>query len=156
MPAKATSHQPRGNPKLWSRRMMPERLTDCQILKIASCNATRWHSRQPPLASQVLEEGSSSLTILFLKWRLALFAKPANEVVRFIEQSPARLALRSCGFTQDEDSGISGRLRVMTWTLGPHYTSTFTFNRTVSDVSWERRDSHEVTTASSWRIWSWP
>lgn len=58
---------------------MPERLTDCQILKIASCNATRRYFRQPPLASQVLEEGSPSLTIPFPKWRLALFAKPANE-----------------------------------------------------------------------------
>ena len=114
---------------------MPERLINCQILEIASCNTMRRHFRQPPLASQVLEEGSPSLTIPFLKWRLALFAKPANEVVRFIEQSPARLALRSCGFTQDEESGISGRLRVMTWTLGPYYTSTSTFNRTVSDVS---------------------
>ena len=93
---------------------MPERLTNCQILCIASCNATRPHFRQPPLASQVLEAGSPSLTIPFLKWRLALFAKPANEVVRFIEQSPARLALRSCEFAQDEDSGISGMLRVMT------------------------------------------
>ena len=38
----------------------------------------------------------------------------AYEVVRFIEQAPERLALRSCGFRQDEDWGMSGRPRVMT------------------------------------------
>ena len=29
----------------------------------------------------MLDDGSPSLTIPFLKWRLELFAKPANEVV---------------------------------------------------------------------------
>ena len=82
----------------------------------------------------MLEEGSPSLTIPFPKWRLELFAEPANEVVRFIGQSPTRFALRSCGFAQDEDLVTSGRPRVMTWTFGPHYTFTSSFNRTVSAV----------------------
>ena len=35
----------------------------------------------PSELPKVLEDGSSSLTIPFLKWRLERFAKPANEVV---------------------------------------------------------------------------